>query len=106
MSAPSWTQMLDNVEQMLAESAAAAEQRAATADSPPAAEGDRAAAWHQFLSQLEQHLGGLQRCTEQATAAAQAADAELAAGQESVRAWRESQAALARKLADGAGPSV
>jgi hypothetical protein len=108
MPAQSWTEVLDKVEQMLARSATAAELHEQSIAAAPAAtpDEDRAASWRRFLDQLEQHLGGLQRCTEQATAAGAAADAELHAGQEAVSAWLQRRTALAQNLADGAAPSV
>jgi hypothetical protein len=92
--AVSWMQVLDRIEQALAESLA----RAALPDEGPAAGAAEAA-----LAALDGRLAQMEGCLERAEREAAGADALLAAEAEALRGWLAALAATRQRLAEPGG---
>jgi hypothetical protein len=106
---PSWEQVLDNVQQARARTAAETAERERVFPSEvntARTEDERENAWRQHWEQLDARLRERQQVLHRAEAAALAAAAALQAGEEELRRWRDHAAAIRQRLADGAGRAV
>ncbi len=77
---PSWLQVLERIEDALAETLRQATEREQALAAPPADAADREATWQKLLAHLDGRLAALDECAERASRAAAAADAVLADG--------------------------
>jgi hypothetical protein len=102
-----WPQVLAKIQQGLDQGVAHADERARGLDanpSPPAL--DQTAGWQENVGRLEEHLRGFKSCIQQAERAAAELDAELHAGEESVRQWLTTADNVRQRLAKGELPAV
>jgi hypothetical protein len=95
--AVSWMQVLDRIEQALAESLA----RAALPEEGPSAGAAEAA-----LAALDGRLAQMEGCLERAEREAAGADALLAAEAEALRGWLATLAATRQRLAEPGGKGL
>jgi hypothetical protein len=101
---PSWMQVLEKIEESLAETVQRAAEREPSP--PPDDPAGRDAAWQSALLRLDDRLAALQDCAERAGRAAAAADAALADGADGLDRWLGAARVVWRKVADQAGGAV
>ena len=99
---PSWRQVLEKIEQSLAEAVRRVAEREQALPPAPADVSGRDAACQKALARLDDRLAALDDCAGRAGRAAAAADAALANGAAGLERWLQA----ARKVADGAGGAV
>jgi hypothetical protein len=99
---PSWLQVLEKIEDALAETVRQVAAREEALAAAPAPSAGRDAAWQRALARLDDRLAALDGCAERAGRAAAAADAALADAAAGLDRWLN----VARAVADGAGGAV
>jgi hypothetical protein len=102
---PAWMQVLETMQQSLAQALAAAGEPPPESAAGPAPAG-RTPPWQADLDRLDRRLGQLEASTRRAQEGAAAMDAELAAGAEALRQWLAAAAANRQSLANEAGRTV
>lgn len=102
---PSWVQVLEKIEESLAETVRRATEREPSLPEPPAEVG-RDAAWQKALTRLDDRLAALQDCAGRAEGAAAGAEAALADAADGCERWLQAARAAWRKLAERAGGAV
>jgi hypothetical protein len=94
-----WTEILQRVQQTLAQADVEAAQRV-TALEPAAEAGiSRTPAWRDALEQLQTRLDALSTFTDRATSLIGEADVALGAGEDMLQGWLQASEAARRKLA-------
>jgi hypothetical protein len=99
---PAWMQVLQTMQESLAQALAAAGEPPPEPAGSPA---ERPPPWQAALDRLDQRLELLEACNRRAQEGAAAMDAELAAGAEALRRWL-ADAANRQSLANGGGRTV
>jgi hypothetical protein len=95
----SWTDVLDRIQQALAEAIAVAEQRERAAEAPePAATEER---WQALSAALDERFAALRASIEQSEWQAAEADVQLGGAALALQAWLEAAAAAGQRLAGG-----
>jgi hypothetical protein len=102
---PAWMQVLEAMQQSLAQALAAAGEVPPEPAAGPAPAG-RTPPWQPDLDRLDRRLGQLEASSRRAEANAAAMDTELAAAAEALRQWLAATAANRQSLANGAGRTV
>ena len=95
---PSWLQVLEKIEDSLAETVRRVAEREQAMSAVPADNAGRDAEWQKALARLDDRLAALDDCAGRAARAAAAADAALADGASELDRWLTA----ARKLAGNA----
>jgi hypothetical protein len=100
---PRWGEVLARVEQALAAAVEAAGRREQALQEMAASAPPAAVDLTEGLARFRERLRGLAECAARAEQTVAASDAELAAGEEALRAWLQGAEAARRKLAAWAG---
>jgi len=93
---PSWLQVLEKIEDSLAETVRRVAEREQALAAAPADVSARDAAWHKALARLDDRLAALDDCAGRAARAAAAADAALADAASGLDRWLQAARAAAR----------